>query len=301
MVSDLHLGDKVPVARSAEVDWEQAQIIPLKQLAKYQQRYGCPVLIAGDLYDRYNPAPWVVNMALKHLPEQCYAVPGQHDLPHHNYADIRKSAYWTLVAAGKVTHLEPGRPVEAQSNGRILRLHGFPFGTALRALTQPHDLAIEVAVVHDYLWSSPDTCYKDAPDIKRLGKRFAEMRGYDVVVFGDNHIPWVADHKPMVINCGAFQRRRSDERQHLPMVGLLLANGKVKRKRLDVSQEKWLDNAADAEAVLGGSSAEFVRELEQLGDAALDYADAVKRRLLSGGITTEVREVVLRCLEGAGK
>jgi hypothetical protein len=55
-------------------------------------------------------------------------------------------------------------------------------------------------------------------------------------------------------------------------------------------------NAADAEAVLGGSSAEFVRELEALGDAALDYSAAVHRRLI--GKSDETRAVVLRCLEG---
>ena len=297
MVSDLHLGDKAPVARSAEVDWEAAQIIPLKQLAKYQQRYGCPVLIAGDLFDRYNPAPWVVNMALKHLPEQCYAVPGQHDMKHHNYSDIRKSVYWTLVESRKIVNLEPGRPVEAQSNGRILRLHGFPFGTALRALTQPHDLAIEVAVAHSYIWAAEGTGYKDAPEVSRLSKRFASMKGFDVCVFGDNHIPFVVDHNPAICNCGAFQRRKSDERKYDVMIGLLLANGKIKRKRLEASQEKWVDNADDAEKLLGGSSVEFVRELESLGDSALDFAAAVHRRLV--GKNEEVKEVVLRCLDGS--
>ena len=297
MVSDLHLGDKAPVARSAEASWHDAQVAMLKQLCKYQQRYKCPVIIAGDLFDRPTPPPWVINMALKHLPERCYAVPGQHDMIHMNYSDLNKTAFWTVREAGRLVLLEPGRPVEI-AGAVPIRLHGFPWGVQLRPLENPHDLAIEVAVVHDYIWLGSESGYKDAPEHKRLAKRFASMKGYDVAVFGDNHQHFMADHKPLVYNCGAFQRRKSDEKNYPPMVGLLLANGKVKRKRLDVSQERWLDNAADAEAVLGGSSAEFVKELEQLGDAALDYAEAVRRRLLSGGITTEVREVVLRCLEG---
>ena len=298
MVSDLHLGDKAPVARSAEALWEEAQIVPLRQLRKYAERYKCPVLIAGDLFDRHAVLPWVVNMALKHLPDQCYAVSGQHDQPSHNLSDIRKSSYWTLVEAGKIVNLEPGRPVEVQSNGRVLRLHGFPYGVPVRALARSHDLVIDVALVHDYIWAAPETAYKDAPIAKRLSKRFASLKGYDVAHFGDNHKGFVVMHDPVVFNAGAFQRRKADEKEYQPVIGLLLADGTVKRKKIDTSAERWIDNASDAEAVLGGSSAEFVKELEQLGDAALDYAEAVKRRLLSGGITTEVREVVLRCLEG---
>ena len=298
MVSDLHLSDKVPVARSAEADWELAQIVPLKQLAKYQRRYNCPVLIAGDILDKPVVLPWVVNMALKHLPEQCYAVPGQHDMPHHNYSDIRKSAYWTLVEAGKIVNLEPGHPTEVMSNGRILRLRGFPWGVPAVACSDPHDMALEIAVVHDYLWTTPETCYKDAPEIKQLSKRFAQFKGYDAVVVGDNHIHWmIGSGRPKMYNCGCFQRRRADEKQHQPMVGLLFADGTIKRKKLDTSAEKWIDNAADAERVMGGSSAEFVKELEALGDAALDYAAAVKRRLI-GVHDEQIKAVVLRCLEG---
>lgn len=298
-VADLHLGDKAPVARSAEVSWEEAQIRPLKQLCKYQERYDVPVLIAGDLFDRHNPAPWVVNMALKHLPQRCYAVPGQHDLPHHNYSDIRKSAYWTLVAAHRITHLEPGRPVETMSKGTPIRLHGFPFGVPCRPLESPHAMYMEICLVHDYLWNREENAYKDAPEVKKLSNRFAQFKGFDAVISGDNHRGWWAGRAPLYCNCGAFQRRKSDERPYDAMVNLICADGTLKRKRLDTKDEQWIDNAEDAERVMGGTCTEFIKELEQLGDAALDYGAAVQRRML--GLPADVQEVVKRCLAGGGK
>ena len=294
--ADLHLGDMVPVARSAEACWETAQIRSLKQLSKYQRRYQCPVLIAGDVFDKPVVHPWCINMALKYLPEQCYAIPGQHDLLHHNYSDVRLGAYWTLVEGCRVQNIEPGRPVEVGIPHPI-RVHGFPFGIPVKPLKQPHDMFIEVALVHDYIWLGEETAYPGAPVEKRLSKeRRKSLEGYEVAIFGDNHRGWLGTDST-ILNCGCFQRRKADERNYQPVVGLIMSDGSIKRKRLDVSEDRWIDNVADAETLVGSNCADFIRELDALGDAALDFAQAVKRRL-SHGVSKECREVVLRCLEG---
>ena len=292
-VADLHLGDTVPVARSAESDWEQCQIRSLKQLCKYQIRYDCPVLICGDLFDKPAVQPWCVNMALRHLPQRCYGIPGNHDLKNHNYADIRLSSFWTLVEAERLTLVEPGRPKEIEGP-RPIRLHGFPCGFAVKPLSQPHDLFVEVALVHDYLWISEKTGYPGAPKDKWFEFRVEDLVGYDVAFFGDNHHSFVETN---VMNCGCLQRRKSDEKNLTPCVGLLWSDGSITRKKLDTREDRWIDNVADAEVLAGADSTEFIRELESLGDAALDYAAAVKRRL-ANGVSKECREVVLRCLEG---
>jgi hypothetical protein len=292
-VADLHLGDSVPVARSAEGDWEQVQIRSLKQLCKYQLRYDCPVLIAGDLFDKPSVQPWCVNMALRHLPQKCYAIPGNHDLKNHNYADIRLTSFWTLVEGGRLTLVEPGRPKEIEGAYPI-RLHGFPCGVPVKPLSQPHDMFVEVALVHDYIWSGETTGYQGAPDDKFVGVFGKVTVGYDVVLVGDNHMSFlVAD----ILNCGCFQRRKADEKNLTPCVGLLYSDGSIKRKKLDTSEDRWIDNVADAETLVGTNCSDFIRELDALGDAALDYAAAVKRRL-ANGVSKEVKEVVLRCLEG---
>ena len=101
--ADIHLSSKAPVWRSNEPDWFAAMLKPLKQLVQLQAELECPVLIAGDIFDRWNASPELINFAMKYLPiVDTYAIPGQHDLPLHNYEDMEKSAYGVLKRAGTI-------------------------------------------------------------------------------------------------------------------------------------------------------------------------------------------------------
>ena len=94
--ADLHLSLKAPIWRSTEQDWFEAMLRPLVELRTLATLHNCPIVYAGDIFDKWNSPPELINFAIEHLPKG-HAIPGQHDLPLHNYEDIRKSAYWTLV------------------------------------------------------------------------------------------------------------------------------------------------------------------------------------------------------------
>ncbi len=300
VVGDLHLSHKAPLARSAEEDWLRTQRGYLEQLRALQLKHCCAIAYCGDLFDGgwqpHQCPPALINFALEHLP-QGYAVPGNHDLPNHRLDEIKRSAFWTLVRAGKLFYLEPDRPLEI-SGFQPIRLHGFPLGHKVRPLASPNDFFLEVAVVHDYIWTR-NTGYHDAPEEHRYKAFRSKVGGYDLAAFGDNHIPFEINN---VVNVGSFMRRKADERDHHPSVGLVRTDGEVHRHHLDTSQDKFLEVESLIETLSGIGAASFIEELTALGDSAISFADAICEGILKRKkVPEEVKEIVRRALEGTDK
>ncbi len=228
-----------------------------------------------------------------------YAVPGQHDLPYHRLSDIHKSSFWTLVEAGKVTMLNWENPI-CLDGWHPIRLHGFPWGVKPKPLDNPHDLMLEVAVVHRMIWTRR-TGYPDAPEDRRLHSYERQLRGYDIAVFGDNHKPLSARLSSgcRVFNCGGFFRRRVDEISHRPSVGLLHTDRSITRHYLDCFQDRFIetDELKVLEAAGLDDLSEFVDELNALGGAMIDFREALHRYLDAKRVSHAVRKVILQSLE----
>jgi hypothetical protein len=276
---------------------------PLFELRNLQKKHQCPVVIAGDLFDRHNPTPELLSFCLRNLPRDLYAIPGQHDLRHHSYKDIKCSGFWTLIEAGRIKLLEPGEP---QETGTGIRLWGFPFGFPVQPLKKPHDLLLEVAIVHDYFWTEKQqgTFYKGAPWDKEIFQRRRKLTGYDVVVAGDNHLHFHIRGSgggfPTVWNCGCLVRRKMDERKYEPCIGLIMSDGTVKRHRLDCSKDVFLDPEKIKMPDISGEGFEqFVESLSTLGNSAIDFQEAVRQALGGSEVSPEIKALIIAILENA--
>jgi len=223
-------------------------------------------------------------------PTLVYAVPGQHDLPHHRYEDRRRSAYWTLVEACAWVDLPPR---ELRQSGLGLSLVGFPWGTEpaplKKGLREPGD--VHLAVVHRYCWRAGCSHPGAEPDAE-ASRLEAALGGFDAVLVGDNHHPF---QEGKIYNHGLFMRRRADERDLSPGAGVLYSDGAVEVRPLDVSGDRF----AAAEGVerleaAGVDAGELVRLLQASGDASLSFADVVRRR--AGSEPPPVRELLLKWL-----
>ena len=300
LVADLHLSHRPPVARSNEPDWYEAMGRQLDELASLQKENNVPVVCSGDVFDRWNSPPELINFALENLPT-LYAVPGQHDLPNHSYNLIKRSAYWTLVKTRRIIDLKPNQPVDVGQ----LRLWGFPFGVPVKPCKAPHHATLDVAVIHSYIWVK-SACYPDAPEDKRLKSYADKLKGYDTAVFGDNHKGFLhrvncdyGESGCAVFNCGGFFRRKIDEWDHRPSVGLLHDDRTVKRHYLDCSQDKFLDQRELPQIFKGIAAETFLEELSSLGDAAINFAEAVDRILTGREMPKEVKDLIVNILERA--
>lgn len=293
-VADLHLQAKAPLARSTEPDWFEAVARPLAEISGLALRYKAPVLYAGDIFDRWNAAPEVINFALAHLPPG-YAVPGQHDLPNHNYDEIKRSAYWTLVEAGKLVNLPPNHPFEIYEWGG-LTVYGYPWGYEQIPLDGGDGDGLHVAIAHKFVYTK-DTGYPGAPTDGQISACRQNLAGYDVAVFGDNHKGFTYRVKggSLVFNCGGMMRRKIDERDYKPSIGLLHSDGTVTRHYLDTTQDKFVESTEAEELVEKLlDMTEFVAELRGLGtDDALDFGTAIRRFLDSNRVSGRTRDLVL--------
>jgi DNA repair exonuclease SbcCD nuclease subunit len=293
--ADIHLSLAAPPARSREKDWFAAMTRPLEELRLLAKAYQAPILCAGDIFDRWNSPPELINFALEHLPPM-YAVAGQHDQPLHNMADIKRSAFWTLVEAGRVTVAEnPGTMIK-----KDVFLVGFPYGEPVRA-TRVDAPNLKIALVHEYVWMHGFS-YPGAVDGflgKEVPPRFA---GYNVVITGDNHKGFSICYKTKgqpcsLFNCGSLMRRKSDEIVYRPQVGLVRRSGYVNIHMLACSDD--LIDATDKpeEPLENPELKAFLSELITLENAALDFAEAVRRTIKRTKPIEAVRRLLLDAME----
>lgn len=291
LISDIHLSHTVPVARSAESDWYLAQGRVLGQIKQLKDRYGCPVICSGDIFDKWNVGVETINWAIRNLPAM-YAIPGQHDLPWHRYEDIHRSAYWTLVEAGVVKDL--GCEGEVLDRGGILSLHPFPWGFEIKPLQRVKDDRLHVAVVHSYVWAQ-GFGYSEAPMSSYWDSYSSRLGGYDVAVFGDNHHHFV---KGRLWNCGCLIRRKLDERELKPVAGLLLESGRVEPYWLDVSEDKWMvENKGEVAESKTPELDAFLKELDSVEADFLDFVQELKRYLGTSTVDKGTRRILFEIVD----
>lgn len=286
----------------------------LRELGEVCNHLHVPLVIAGDIFDKWNSPPELINFAIKHIPHNnhgIYAVPGQHDLALHNYEDIRKSAYWTLVEAGTIENLPPGIPICAKRNEDrtkpTLMLWGFPWGHDPEPLTKEQKVesgavpeTIHLAVVHAYCWETGHN-YPGANPDQQVDVWRSKLYGFSAAVFGDNHKGFLDEGSIPILNNGTFMVRRSDEVDYEPTHGILYDDGSIVRNSpLSAVKDEFneVKEAVKRESELVDAK-EFLRGLRSMKDVMIDFREAVRMYLKnkSKGIDQNVSTIILECLE----
>ena len=299
--SDIHLSETAPPARSAEPDWMEAQGRVLDQLDGLIQKYNCPIICAGDLFHRHNPQPALINWAIDHLPEM-YTVPGQHDLPFHRYDDIERSAYWTLVKTKTIIDITQAQWWRGVGLDDLL-LYGFAWGFEPSADDRRIDDRLQVAVSHRFVWTQGKG-YEGAP-VGCLDGPTAELyKDFDVAVFGDNHQGFSQDrHRtracPAIFNCGCLIRRKANERDYKPRVGLLMSDGTIDTHYLDLTGDVWADQPDDEPEMteMLEDLGSFISELKDADVGIIDFEESINRWLDGHDCSEPVRKILLEVTE----
>mgnify|MGYP000029409979 FL=1 len=304
LCSDIHLSHRPPVVREEKTTnaWYSLQSQYLSQLSALAGEYNCPIVCAGDIFDRWNSPAELINFALAYLPDNMYCIPGQHDLLYHDFNQIVRSAYWTLVEAGKINHLSHDRPLKVSDS---LTLHGVPWGHRVPENTEEHkEGMIHLAAIHAYIWTTGHN-YPGASQQAHIREWARLLSSYDAAVFGDNHKGFLSktSFDIPILNCGTLMRRKSDELAYIPCVGLLWDDGIISQKMLDTSVDKFIEPAAMKalqESGQDGQLSDFLQELSSIAAGPIGFADALKHFLSENTIGKHTRQVLREIMGDAG-
>ena len=290
-VADIHLRHSCPPARAAEPDWYTAMLRPIEQLRSLVDKYKCPVICAGDIFDRWDSPPELINFAIKYLPKMT-AIPGQHDLPNHEYDSKHRSAYRTL----ELSNVLWGDSFNRCAFSGVV-IHKFPWGKPVKPMKGVQS-NICVALIHSLIWKKGHT-YPDAPETSNIKAWMGRLDGYNVAVFGDNHDGFIdTSNSCRIMNCGCLIRAKSNERDYKSAVGLIYDDGSIIRKQLDTSEDNWIDPEPKKVDLEVAELKDFLQELHTLGVSKLDFRTAVERYLEKNKVRESVRKILIESMEG---
>lgn len=200
LTSDWHLREDTPVCRT-DSDFVQTMIGKMDFVSSLQRQYKCPVFHAGDLFHYWKSSPYLISIALQHLPEDFWSIPGQHDLPQHNKDLVFKSAYGTILTADRIK-TSTGWAGWGVEPGEELLWHG-----------------CGAMLMHRLVWKNkppfPGCTDKSAREVLEA------YPDYDLIVTGDNHVPFVEKlDGRLLVNPGSLMRQTADQIDHKPRVYL---------------------------------------------------------------------------------
>lgn len=304
LVADIHLSHKPPIARSCEDNWYDVMRYYLDQLRRLSQGINnplklghmiignIPIICSGDIFDKWNAPAELINFALVNLPRML-TIAGNHDLPNHSYKERERSAYWTLVEAGKIDDLVASGH---QCVSEQLTVYGVEYGGEIPNIQPSNGLNNNLVVIHDYIWTA-ETGHPNAPEEKRLKRWRQRLQGFDYALFGDNHTTIHSESStPKIFNPGSLMRRTIDQVDHKPCVGLLMSSGEIKKHYLDCDRDKFLSRE-ELPIRVALEMEELLTEMRCLKETTLDFREAMVRRLDDVDVKKETKRMILEAMD----
>lgn len=292
--ADLHLSHKPPAARAGEPDWYAAMKRPLQEIWNLADTHNVPVLCAGDVFDHWMAPPELINFAHQYMPKM-FAVPGQHDMPHHDANGMHRSVYHTLQRMGTI------ETVWLEKALTDIIIYGFPWGREPELLLNtPRTSKIRIALIHKYLWTE-GASIPMAPAEGHVTKHTKAFDKFEIVISGDNHKQFTIQGKgehPTIFNCGPIMRRHADDANTRPRVGLVYSNGKVESHYLDTSEDVFAPDAKETKVDVSSEMEAYLQELRQFEKTTLDYREALRTAALQSIVDKAVRNILIGEIDG---
>jgi DNA repair exonuclease SbcCD nuclease subunit len=265
-----------------EPDWWAAQARPLRWLKQLAKQYGCPLVLAGDIFDRAVVDSRLINFASEELP-YAYTVAGNHDLPYHNIQNLPESAYGTLIRTKRIVDI--GDVVKLNVQGVSLALHGFYFGRPHEPCAKQADL--DIAVVHHFIWTGKYG-YTGVSDKYRLDCVLGGLKGYDYYIFGDNHIPFCTAN---LVNCGSFYRRAKGHEDFQPIVALVYKD-RIDTIPIPVKDDIITFKESTKKEESNYDFTQFFQSLRDSEALVCDAEELLKMYMISREVRQDVKEAI---------
>jgi DNA repair exonuclease SbcCD nuclease subunit len=291
--ADWHLRADRPRCR-LDTDWEASQECIVSYIVSMAEKYSAPLVIVGDVFDTPTVPHRIVSMFLKHVDdvdEGVYVLPGQHDLPYHQWKNVESSAFgnlWTLTAS-PWQHATGIRDVGALGSRE---LWGDP----------PLTDAGPILFLHTLVFPSA----KDLPpnvEARTAAELLAEYPKARWIFTGDYHRAFHYEKAGRhVVNPGCITRQAADFKDYAPQVWIVDTDaGTVEAIQLpevgDVVTDEYLRREEEREERISA----FVETVKKSEGLTLDFLANVEtaltknKKTLESGVVQTVRELLEEC------
>lgn len=290
-LADLHLTDKKPPCRHKDENWIKAQSDKIQAIARIATKQKCQLcVISGDIFDYwdvpyefYNKvAQWLKILKGSVTYGKIIAIAGNHDCPEHDYKQLHRTPYQSLVEAEIIHNLDNHK--------------GFYYGDHLimpfywgqtEPVPEENPIGFQpIVLAHTGLWykEKPFSHAKDSGNVLNF---VSEMIPSNVgaVIAGDYHQPFDVKLRKekqtiQVVNCGSMLRLEASQVDYQPTVAIL----QIKDDR-SVSVERFpiplglpvsrdhIDSAKEQEMHLDG----LVNSIDGDFEITLDFSKNFKK------------------------
>lgn len=278
LCSDFHLREDIPECRTD--DFQKALWNKVKFISELQLKYQCKVLHAGDLFHHWKPSPNLLSLAAMYLPREFYTIYGQHDLPQHNYELRSKSGIYTLFVSGIIEVLKKG-------------VH---WGKEVKEPTLMHNG--RVILIWHHLTYQATKPFPGATDGMAAGilKKYPD---YDLILTGDNHIPFVEEFAGrLLVNPGSLTRQSANQIDHRPRVYLYYAESNtVEPIYLSINKDdvtrSHIINVEERDARIEA----FISQLNNDWEIAVSFDENMKLFEQANKIQQPIMDIIYKAIE----
>jgi DNA repair exonuclease SbcCD nuclease subunit len=292
LTSDWHLRDTPPVCRTD--DFMATQRRKIEFITTLQKRYdNAPVLIAGDLFDRWNPSVELLRIAYGAMPHSVYMVAGNHDLKRHSMKLFQQAGLSILHDMKVVTVLT--KPLQLDIEGKedvtVWPVNWKDDPPAPKKLE-----GINIVLSHEMCFEPRKPPYPGA-----TGNARDVMKKYpwaDLIVTGHNHASFSMNRKGRwIVNAGAILRQRSSDLGQLPHVyvydtGTLevcaipipIEDGAVSEAHLKRNKVECID------------STEFISKLKDVRKASISFRSNMEQYLDQNNVKRSVEKKIWQAM-----
>lgn len=279
LTSDWHLREDTPVCRTD--DYWSTQWKKVRYISSLQMQYGCPVLHAGDLFDKWKPSPYLLSETIKNIPDRFHTIYGQHDLPEHNIELFYKCGINVLNLSGSLTLLAG------------THFGQFPDLKKLSFQLENKEILLWHTMVYQGKLPWPGCTSPSAAKVLRTYPQFP------LILMGDNHKSFVEEYKGRIlVNPGSLMRMDADQIDFQPRVYLWYANTNTVKpvylpieenvvSREHIERKTQRDNRIDA----------FVSRLNTDWEGAIGFEENLERLITENKIKDNVKSIIYKALE----
>ena len=217
--TDLHADTKTPVNRKD--DYCETMKKKFCKIMDIFDDCGCRVVVfGGDFFDSEKEPYKLTNWFIDFFHNKSWAkkdwflsVAGQHDQVHHT-SDLENTPYQSLVSSGCIKHLSHIPHVFPHEN---VAIYGCSWGERVPQIQNKE--AFNILVVHDLIVQ--EKIWEGQTNVK-FGIDFLKEHKFQCILAGDNHSPFVENHRGrFLIMGGSLLRRTIAQKKYKPSIYII--------------------------------------------------------------------------------